>query len=94
MATKDAYIAKMKIQLDELNTTMEELDAKADHAKEEAREKYKAEIVKLRHQSKLALGKLDEMRIASENTWQDMVEGTEKVRDAFVNSFHYFKSQI
>jgi len=91
---RDEYVKKMKLQLDELNATMAKLEAKAQEAKEDARDKYKEEMRKLRHQSKLAAAKLDQLQAAGEDTWETMVAETEKVRDAFVHSFHYFKSQL
>lgn len=94
MQKRDAYIAKMKLQLDELNATMGELEVKAQAAKEDARDKYKAEMAKLRVQSEAASAKLDEMKAASADTWEKMVAETEKVRDAFVHSYNYFKSQL
>lgn len=94
MSTRDVYIAKMKLQLDELDTKMDTLEAKARDAKADAREKYRAEMVKLRHQSTLAKGKLAEMKAASEDAWETMVAEMEKIRDAFTHSFSYFKSQL
>lgn len=94
MLNRDAYIAKMKLQLDELNKTMAELELKSHEAKEEMRERYNAEIGQLHHQSQLAMGKLDELKTASEDSWKQLVAESEKIRDAFINSFHYFKSQI
>ncbi len=94
MNKKDAYIEKMKLQLDELNTSMDELGNKAQEAKLDAKEKYEEEMAKLRAQSRLAVAKLDELRGASEDKWEEMVAGAEKVRDAFIHSFHYFKSQL
>jgi hypothetical protein len=49
---------------------------------------------KLRAQSRLAINKLDELIAAGESSWESMVAETEKVRDAFASSFHYFKSQF
>lgn len=94
MKNRDEYIAKMKLQLDELNAAMNQLEAKTQEAKQDAREKYKAEMSKLRQQSQLAFDKLDELKAAGEDSWENMVAGTEKVRDAFIHSFHYFKSQL
>lgn len=94
MSKHQEYIAKFKQQLDELNTKMDALDAKTKEAKEDARDAYKAEIAKLRHQSKLATNKYEEMKDASEDTWDKMVAETEKIRDAFAHSFNYFKSQV
>ncbi len=94
MSKRDAYIAKMKLQLDELNTKMGNVEAKAREAKEDARDKYNEEMGKLRAQSHLAVVKLDELKAASEDTWDKMVAEMEKVRDAFTHSFNYFKSQV
>lgn len=94
MSKQNAYIAKMKLQLDELNVKMNELDAKAQEAKADVRDKYKEEMKKLRHQSKLAVAKLEEIKAAGESSWEAMVAEMEKMRDAFIHSFHYFKSQI
>ena len=94
MTKRDAYIAKMKLQLDELNAKMSAVEAKAKEAREDARDKYKEEMGKLRHQSELAVAKLDEMTAAGEETWEAMVTEMEKVRDAFIHSFNYFKSQL
>ncbi len=94
MSKRDAYIAKMKLQLDELNTKMGNVEAKAREAKEDARDKYKEETGKLRAQSQLAVIKLDELKAAGEDTWDKMVAEMEKVRDAFTHSFNYFKSQV
>lgn len=94
MSRQNAYIAKMKLQLDELNVKMNELDARAQEAKSDVRDKYREEMKKLRHQSKLAVAKLEEIKLAGESTWEAMVAEMEKMRDAFTHSFRYFKSQI
>ena len=94
MLKRDAYIEKMKQQLDDLNAKMGELEAKAEDAKADARAKYKEEMRKLDKQSKQAVAKLDELTSAGEDQWDSMVTEMEKVRDAFKHSFNYFKSQL
>jgi predicted nucleic acid-binding Zn-ribbon protein len=94
MSNRAAYIQKMKHQLDELNKNMQTLETKAEAVKQDARHLYQEEMRKLRHQSKLAALKLEEMTAATEESWEAMVAEMEKVRDAFTHSFHYFKSQI
>lgn len=94
MSTRNAYITKMKHQLDELNANMGKLEASATEARQEAQAKYKEEMGKLRHQSKLATEKLESLVTASEDSWGNMMGEMEKIRDAFAHSFHYFKSQI
>ncbi len=92
--TRSEYTAKMKRELDSLNAKMDALQAKASDAKAEVRQKYKSEMSKLRHQSQLARAKLDEIAAAGEDGWDKMVAEMEKLRDAFVHSFRYFKTQI
>lgn len=94
MSKRDEYTAKIKTQLDELNKQMDELSAKATEAKADARETYNAEMAKLRHQSKLAVAKFEELKTAGEGTWDKMVAEMDNISDAFVHSFKYFKSQL
>ncbi len=94
MTTRDAYIAKMKLQLDELDAKMENLETKAKEATENARDQYREEMIKLRAQSTQAKTKLAELKAAGEDKWDAMVIEMEKIRDAFTHSFSYFKSQL
>jgi uncharacterized protein YukE len=94
MTSRTAYIEKIKLQLDELNSSMTHLEARAHEARRDARATYDEEIAKLHHQSKLAVVKLDEITASTEEGWRSMVAEMEKVREAFVHSFSYFKSQI
>lgn len=94
MTKKEVYVAKMKTQLDELNADIEKLEGKTQEATDELREKYIEEMKKLRHQSIVATTKFDELKAAGEESWENMVAEVEKVRDAFTNSFKYFKAQL
>ncbi len=94
MTQRDDYVQKMKKQLDELNAKMDVLAAKANSAKAEARAKYSEEMDRLRQQSEVAAAKLEDLKAAGEDRWEALVAEMDKMRDAFVHSFHYFKSQI
>jgi predicted nucleic acid-binding Zn-ribbon protein len=94
MKTRETYVKNMKHQIDEMNEKMKTLEAKTQEVKDDARHLYQEEMRKLRHQSKLASAKLDEIKAATEETWETMVAEMDKVRDAFTHSFHYFKSQL
>jgi hypothetical protein len=94
MNTRTAYIAKIKLQLDELNASMTQLEAKAREAQSDVHASYREEMTKLHHQSTLALAKLEEIKASTEEGWEHMVTEMEKVRDAFIHSFSYFKSQV
>ena len=94
MSNRDDYIAKLKLQLDALNGEIDTLETKVSEAKQDVQKGYHEEMRKLRHEAKLADAKLDELKAATAETWESLVAETEKVRDAFVHSFNYFKSQL
>lgn len=90
MPTRTDYIAKMQLQLDKVNAKMGELETKAQEAREAARNSYKEEMTKLRHQSKLAVVKLEELKASSDDSWEGLVVDMEKMHDAFTHSFLSF----
>ncbi|MDO9158674.1 MAG: hypothetical protein Q8S32_04610 [Burkholderiaceae bacterium] len=94
MISREAYIEKMKTQLDELNIQMEHLGNKAAEAQANVRATYVKDMAELRAQSAQARAKMDELKSAGEDRWDAMVTEMEKVRDALVHSFSYFKSQV
>lgn len=87
MTTRDVYISKMKLQLDELNLQMGKLELRAQEAREDMRDKYQAEMAKLHDQSEVAKAKLADMQASTESAWDGMVTEMDKIRDAFVHSF-------
>jgi recombinational DNA repair ATPase RecF len=94
MSKRDEYIAKMKQQLDDLNTQIGELESKARAGQEELSKKYDEQLAKLREHSHAAKVKLDELVDAGEDKWEALVAEGEKVHKAFVHSVNYFKSQL
>ena len=94
MVTKNAYIEKMKAQLDELNVRMERLGERATEAQASVHATYAKDMAQLRERSIQAKTKMEELKVAGEDRWDAMVTEMEKVRDAFVHSFSYFKSQL
>jgi len=94
MSAREAYVERMKLQLAELDAEIDVLEVKARGAKEEARAKYDKETSKLRLQHTLAVAKLDELDAAGGDVWEAMTMEVEKMRDAFVHSVNYFKSQL
>ncbi len=87
MSQRAEYITKMETQLNKLNEKMSSLESGAQEAKEEARQTYKEEMGKLRAKSKEALGKLEELKASTEDSWGTMVGDMEKMHDAFTHSF-------
>jgi DNA relaxase NicK len=94
MSHRDDYVNAMKHQLDELNASMGTMEARLHTVKADMKSAYEEELNRMRHQSRVAVDKLTQMGTATEESWGAMVTEMDKVRDAFVHSFSYFKSQI
>lgn len=93
-AKRDEYVAKAKQQLDELNAHIDTVEAQAKKARQEARKTYDKELAELRLRSAAAKIRLEEIKSSAEDKWESMTAEMEKVRDALVHSYNYFKSQI
>ncbi len=91
---REDYAAKIKLQLDELNACVDVLETRVHEAKAEVRASYRSELAKLRHQSELASTQLAQIKTSGEASWDSMVLEMDKVRDAFMHSLNYFKSQF
>lgn len=94
MSARDEFVAKLKGQLDELNAEIGQWEGRAREAEGAAREKLETLMADLRSQARIAQAKLDEVRAAGEDSWETASAKLEKLRDAFVHSFNYFKSQL
>ena len=81
MESKDSYLEKMKAKLDDLNykwnIERNKLEAKAQHAKVEARKKYEEKLKILQKKREKMSQKLDQIDGAGEDAWKDIKEGVE-----------------
>jgi hypothetical protein len=81
METKDSYIKKMKAKFDDLNDKWnierKKLEAKAQHAKTEARKKFEDQLKILQEKREKMSQKLDQIDNASEEAWNDIKEGVD-----------------
>ena len=81
MATKEAYQKKLEAQLKEWDVKLDQLSAKAQTAKADARINYENELERLKSKRAAAHKTLEELGKRSENAWEDMKGGVEKVWD-------------
>lgn len=93
MSKQDVYVAKMKLQLDELNLKMAEVETRRQDVRQEARAAFDEELARLHEHSRAAGAQLDELKAAAEGGWHKLVSGMEKLRTAFGSSFNAFRSQ-
>ena len=81
METKDFYLKKMKAELDDLNykwnIERNKIEAKAQHAKVEVKQKYEEKLKTLEKKREKMSQKLDQIDVASEDAWRDIKEGVD-----------------
>jgi len=78
MSKKDEYINKMEAQMREWSTEVDKLKAKADGAKADMKIKYLDEIEALNKNRAETEEKLQQLRTAGEDAWDDLKSGLEK----------------
>lgn len=94
MQSRNDYLKRIRQELDALDIQLHTLELSALTIQEDAWIRYNLEVEKVKIQSILAKEKFESLMLSNESSWKNMVTETEKVRDAFVSSFHYFKSQL
>jgi hypothetical protein len=94
MSKRDEYVEMMKKQLDELNVQIGELEAKAQAGQEGLKKEYEEQLANMKEHSQAAVMKLNELKSAGEEKWDELIAEGDKVYKAFVHSVNYFKSQI
>ncbi len=77
MSLKDSYEKKLRAQLDEWKLEINVLKAKADKADAEAQLEFYKQVEQLREMQERARNRLDTLRDASDDAWEDMKAGME-----------------
>lgn len=78
MSKKEAYLQKLRAQLDEWDAEIQKLKASAQKATAELHIDYKEDIEKMRAKREIARKKLEELTHAGDEAWEDLKEGIEK----------------
>jgi hypothetical protein len=95
MSTKrDAYVGKLKAQLDEWNTDIDKLAAKAALAEAKARIEYQNQLDDLRAKRDDVRDKLLAVQQAGEGAWEDLKEGLENSWEILKMSFNKAKTEF
>ena len=79
---RDAYVQKLKAQLDEWNADINKLEAKSDQAEAGAKIEYHKRIADLRARRKVVEDKIGELQQAGEGAWEDLKSGVQGAWDA------------
>jgi len=93
-AKRDAYVEKLKAQLDEWNADIDKLAAKAAQAEAEAKIEYQNQLDELRAKRDDVRNKLSALQQAGEGAWEDLKEGLENSWEILKMSFKRAKSEF
>lgn len=77
MNMKQAYVEKVQARLNEWDAEIEKLKARADKAEADAKIAYLEQIETLREEQREAQSKLDDLRAAGDDAWEDMKAGVQ-----------------
>lgn len=95
MKERDAYVEKLKAQLDQWNAEIARMEAKAHQAGADMRIKYQEQIRRLRQGQEEIRENLGKMQQTGGNAWKDLSEGLSKasnaLREAFEKAWSHFK---
>ncbi len=94
MSMKDAYQKKLQAKLEEWNADIEKLQAKADAAEADAQLDYYKEIEDLRAKQEAAGKKLDELKSAGDDTWEDVKAGIDNAWESLSSAIKSAKSRF
>lgn len=86
MSRKEAYQKKLQAQLDEWNAEIDKLKAKADKAEADAQLEYYKKIEELRCMQDSANNKLEKLREASDDAWEDLKVGIDSACNSLGNA--------
>ena len=94
MTTRDDYISAMKLQLDEINEQMKDIETQTKKTQHAASQAYLKDMSRLRQQAKEADTQLEDLKKSSDDAWQTMVDKADKVRHAFSPAFKDFQARV
>ncbi|WPL18143.1 hypothetical protein Thiowin_03202 [Thiorhodovibrio winogradskyi] len=93
MTNKDEIISNMKTQLDEWNTEIDAMEARADEVSADRREDFDKELLALRELRDNGKIKLEELKSAGEGTWGRVKHEADHLWDALKASAVAFQRQ-
>lgn len=86
MSAKEAYVKKLKAQLDEWSSEIDKLQAKAKNAEADTQLEYNKQIEELRSMQEKATNKLTELKDAGDDAWEDLKAGMENAWESLGNA--------
>lgn len=94
MSSRDEYVRKMQLKLEEWNADIDALSAKANEVSADLKNDYNEQIVVLKAKQAAARQKIAEMQKVGESAWQDLKAGMDLAWTAIGESIDSAKSRF
>ncbi len=94
MSTRDAYVQKLKAQIDDWNADISKLEAKAGHAAADVRIKYEQSLDSLRAERDAVHEKVEQIQTSSEDAWEEFKESAEDLWERTKAAFAAAKAEF
>ena len=91
---RDAYVQKMKEQLDQWNAEAAKWEAKAKEAQASMKAEYEKQINMLHSRRDEAMYQMKLLQCASTDAWQDMMKGSDQALKAMQEAFNRARSHF
>ncbi|UUX51171.1 coiled coil domain-containing protein [Nisaea acidiphila] len=93
MTDKDPYIAKAKARIDQWDAEIDKVKAKAEEAEADAKIEYRRQADEMRAQRNKAESRLQDLRAASNDAWENLKSGFETAWKDISSAFDSAKSR-
>lgn len=94
MMNRDAYVQKMKEQLDQWNAEAAKWEAKAQAAQASMKAEYEKQLNLLNSRRDEAMYQLKLLQGASTDAWQDMMKGSDQALKSMQEAFNRARSHF
>ncbi len=94
MNKKDAYVEKLKAQLDLWKADIDKLEAKARKATADAKVMYEEQIGELRSKWDTTKDKLMDIENEEEHEWEDLKKEVDKLGESFFEEYKRLRKKI
>ena len=92
--TRDAYVQKIKAKLDEWNAEIDRLEAQARQKEADAQTRLQEQIDQVKAKRTTAEEKLDDVRQAGGDAWEDLKSGLELATEAVGDALRSARSRF
>ncbi len=94
MSTRDAYVEKLKAQLDQWNAQIAEWEARGKKAQTDSHLEYEKQLAAYHQQRDQALEQLRKVQGASADAWQELSRGADEAWARMREAFEKARSQF